>query len=228
MRTGRQCGAGVPPAWSPRKPAFSQHRWRARPRAGTSGRILCLQSRLRDRLRFRGDLASNGACTHDIAPATTHRPRVAWIARGLGAWLSFRREKVPGTAPIAFLETRTRPSPPRGRPPARHRCGRSPLNRPSRDRAVGATLGRPRHEPRRTRRPETPGPHPTRTKAHFPERSAVSRTRDASRNETDGQAGRPPPHCGPNGGGSGSNISTRNGNLSTTYSGFICYLGRDP
>ena len=33
MRTGRQCGAGVPPAWSPRKPAFSQHRWRAGPRA---------------------------------------------------------------------------------------------------------------------------------------------------------------------------------------------------
>jgi hypothetical protein len=24
--------------------------------------------------------------------------------RGLGAWLSFRREKVPGTAPIAMLE----------------------------------------------------------------------------------------------------------------------------
>jgi hypothetical protein len=24
--------------------------------------------------------------------------------RGLGAWLSFRRETVPGTAPIAFLE----------------------------------------------------------------------------------------------------------------------------
>ena len=43
--------------------------------------------------------------------------------------------------------------PPRGRPPACHRRGRSPLPPPSRDRADGATLGRPRHEPRRTRRP---------------------------------------------------------------------------
>ena len=42
---------------------------------------------------------------------------------------------------------------PRGRPPACHRRGRSPLPSPPRDRADGATLGRPRHQPRRTRRP---------------------------------------------------------------------------
>ncbi len=31
-------------------------------------------------------------------------PRFAQCRTGLGAWLSFRREKVPGTAPIAFLQ----------------------------------------------------------------------------------------------------------------------------
>ena len=50
------------------------------------------------------------------------------------------------TAPVHLL-------PPRSRPPACHRRGRSPLPSPPRDRADGATLGRPRHEPRRTRRP---------------------------------------------------------------------------
>ena len=51
-------------------------------------------------------------------------------------------------------------STPRGRPPARHRRGRSLLPSPSRDRADGATLGRPRHEPRRTRRPALPDTTP--------------------------------------------------------------------
>ena len=50
------------------------------------------------------------------------------------------------TVPVQLL-------PRRDRPPACHRCGRSPLNNPPRDRADGATLGRPRYEPRRTRRP---------------------------------------------------------------------------
>ena len=74
-------------------------------------------------------------CRERRSAQTTHRLRVAWTARGLGAWLSFRREKVPGTAPIAPLGAQTRLSTPRGRPPARHRRGRSPL--PS-------TLSRPR------------------------------------------------------------------------------------
>ena len=46
-----------------------------------------------------------------------------------------------------------RPSTPRGRPPASHRRGRSPLPPPPRDRADGTTLGGSRHQPRRTRRP---------------------------------------------------------------------------
>ena len=32
------------------------------------------------------------------------------LSRGLGAWLSFRREKVPGTAPIAFQQANPRSS----------------------------------------------------------------------------------------------------------------------
>jgi hypothetical protein len=70
---------------------------------------------------------SPGRAGHGIVPAISSRPRVALSERGLGAWLSFRREKVPDTAPIAYRVT----------------C----------DRADGATLGRPRHQPRRTRRP---------------------------------------------------------------------------
>ena len=42
-----------------------------------------------------------------------------------------------------------------------------------------------------------PGRHATRTTSRLPERPAASRTRDPSRNETDGQAGRPPPQCAP-------------------------------
>ena len=55
---------------------------------------------------------------HGIEPTMPSRPRVACTERGHGAWLSFRREKVPGTAPIAFLEARTHLSTPRGRLPA--------------------------------------------------------------------------------------------------------------
>ena len=46
---------------------------------------------------------SSGRAGHGIVP---FRLRIGWTERGLGAWLSFRREKVPGTAPIAPLETR--------------------------------------------------------------------------------------------------------------------------
>jgi len=43
---------------------------------------------------------------------------------------------------------------PRGRPPARHRRGRSPLNQPTRDHADGATLGR--RDANASRRPRRP------------------------------------------------------------------------
>ena len=70
-------------------------------------------------------------------------------------------------------------STPRGRPPACHRRGRRPSNPPSRDRADGATLGRPRHEPRRTRRPALRdtmqrGPLPASRNAPLPRGHAIA------------------------------------------------------
>jgi len=72
-------------------------------------------------------LALTGACRARHCAGTTFRLLVAWMERGPSAWLSFRREKVPGTAPIASLGARGPPLPPRGRPPASHRRGRSPV-----------------------------------------------------------------------------------------------------
>ena len=57
----------------------------------------------------------------------------------------------------------------RGRPPARHRRGRSPLRSPTRDRADGATLGR--RDANASRRPRRPG-------------MRVSGTRDPTRPNT--------------------------------------------
>ena len=66
------------------------------------------------------------------------------------------------------------------------------LNHLSRDRADGATLA---HRARRPAARDTMERGPS----HPPARPTVSRTRDTSRCETDGQAGRPPPQCGPEG-----------------------------
>jgi len=100
-------------------------------------------------------------------------------------------EKVPGTAPIASFGARTPLSRPRCRPPACHRRGRSRLPLLSRDRAGGATPGRLRtgggSEGRRSGTP----PHTDRSRV--PAHPAASRTRDHNLDETDGQAGRPPP-----------------------------------
>jgi hypothetical protein len=49
-------------------------------------------------------VASGSGRDHAVASTTRERIR----ARGLGAWLSFRREMVPGTAPIAILGAQTR------------------------------------------------------------------------------------------------------------------------
>ena len=55
-----------------------------------------------------------------------------------------------GSAPQSWFSRR------RGRPPARHRRGRSPLNQPTRDHADGATLGR--RDANASRRPRRPAP----------------------------------------------------------------------
>ena len=82
---------------------------------------------------------SSGRAVLDIVPET-HSPREPRSEQCLGGQPP--RESGP-----------VRPFRPRGRPPACHRRGRSPLPSPPRDRADGATLGRPRQEPRRARRP---------------------------------------------------------------------------
>ena len=81
---------------------------------------------------------SPGRAGHGFVAAMNSRPRYTSTKRGPGAWLSFRRETVPGTAPIAFLETQTRLSTPRGRPPASHRRGRSDAGPPLADQKAGA------------------------------------------------------------------------------------------
>ena len=107
-------------------------------------------------------------------------------------------EKVPGTAPIAFLGARNGPSKPRCRPPACHRRGRSP----TRCHRATAPMGR-RWDARGTNRG---GPEGRRSRtpcnadrSRAPARPAASRTRDHNLDETDGQAGRPPPQYGPDG-----------------------------
>ena len=53
---------------------------------------------------------SPGRAGFDIVPPMSFRPRLTLKKRGPGAWLSFRREKVPGTAPIALKAARLPPS----------------------------------------------------------------------------------------------------------------------
>ena len=63
------------------------------------------------------------------------------------------------------------------------------INPPARDRADGATLGRPRHQPRRTRRPALRDATPRHaTSLPPPDISAASRTRDACRHNSEGGA----------------------------------------
>ena len=85
----------------------------------------------------------------------------------------------------------------RGRPPACHRRGRSPLNQPTSHHADGATLGRwDANASQRTRRPgirdSVRGSNQKSTSAQVP---ALSRKRPAYFNTPDGQAGSPPPQC---------------------------------
>ena len=69
---------------------------------------------------------------------------------------------------------------------------------PSRDRADGATLGRrDAHASRRIRRPAPRDATKREPLPAHPAGPTASRTRDSSRGETDGQAGRPPPQCAP-------------------------------
>ena len=72
---------------------------------------------------------------HAIAATTLRQRTTPSKKRGLGAWLAFRREKVPGTAPIAFPDTTKQAA------GARAAWSQSfPL--PPRDHAARATLGR--------------------------------------------------------------------------------------
>ncbi len=88
----------------------------------------------------------------------------------------------------------------RSRPPARHRRGRSPLNQPTRDHADGATLGRrDANASQRPRRPVSKESPATATgNPANPKLSALSRKRPTNFNNTDGQAGSPPPQYPPN------------------------------
>ena len=86
--------------------------------------------------RDRADGATLGRPRHE--PRRTRRPAFRDATqRGPGAWLSFRREKVPGTAPIASLEARGR----RLTPLPSHSWPSTSIH-PPRDHADGATLGR--------------------------------------------------------------------------------------
>ncbi len=81
----------------------------------------------------------------------------------------------------------------RGRPPACHRRGRSPLIHYTIDRADGATLGRRR----RTRRPGIRKSGSGAVTFIKPVRPAISRTRPSFFADSDGQARRPPPQSCP-------------------------------
>jgi len=88
----------------------------------------------------------------------------------------------------------------RGRPPACHRRGRSPLNQPTSHHADGATLVR--WDAKASQRPRRPGirdsvrgSNQKSTSAQVP---ALSRKRPAYFNNPDGPAGSPPPQSPPN------------------------------
>ncbi len=85
----------------------------------------------------------------------------------------------------------------RGRPPACHRRGRSPLRSPTRDRADGATLGR--RDANSVTAAQKAGDEGVRNpRSHKTQYPALSRQRTAGFNNPDGQAGSPPPQSPPN------------------------------
>ena len=90
-------------------------------------------------------------------------------------------------------------STPRGRPPACHRRGRSPIPSPSARPRRWGDAGPPAAIAAADQKAGATGRHATRIISRLPARPTVSRTRDTSRSETDGQAGRPPPQYEPEG-----------------------------
>ena len=141
--------------------------------------------------------------------------RIGRLARLESTRNSGAHRVVPGSTlclrcPSGILRARhnVQPGNPRGTP---SRCG-CPGHEASRRRAIGAvaalqsSTSRPRRwcdagTPRREcvtadQKAGAPGRHHTRTAPRLPARPTASRTRDTSRSETDGQAGRSPPQCG--------------------------------